>query len=364
MQPEPSTSQLPSRSAFSAFAFPATATPPPPPANTQDDDADDAPSDQPSVAALAALGIKVRDFFYESTLPPIAPFRRAPPAPVRQQVQPGGASLSGAGTDPPGGIGGARPPRPLKRTRRDGTEEADLGYGFVMGVARARPEKVRRLGTETAGPRVVRRREREGALLSLDEEAALRTAAWDVFGGGGDSQGTSQSQGYSQSQSQSQGHSQSQGYSQDYYSQSQSQSQGNSQEPDTDTEPEPLIATPLVTPNGSLQWVDGDPRVGSRCISDDSPPLVPTEPASVQTSTARVRSPPPPRPGLTRDGGSPSPHRIDALPASPTPPPKLGRTFSALSTLSSPLSEAPSSSALGAAGSVVLSAPTSPAPAP
>ncbi len=34
---------------------------------------------QPTVEQLKELGIKVRDFGYESTLPPIPPFRRAPP---------------------------------------------------------------------------------------------------------------------------------------------------------------------------------------------------------------------------------------------------------------------------------------------
>ncbi|KAG0709875.1 hypothetical protein DFH29DRAFT_886224 [Suillus ampliporus] len=55
-------------------------------------------SQQPTVEMLQSLGIKVRDFAYESTLPPIAPIPRVP-----RQTQPSA--------------------RPLKRTRNDWEEE-------------------------------------------------------------------------------------------------------------------------------------------------------------------------------------------------------------------------------------------------
>lgn len=55
-------------------------------------------SQQPTVETLQSLGIKVRDFAYESTLPPIAPIPRVP-----RQTQPSA--------------------RPLKRTRGDWEEE-------------------------------------------------------------------------------------------------------------------------------------------------------------------------------------------------------------------------------------------------
>ncbi|KAG1833499.1 hypothetical protein EV424DRAFT_1365575 [Suillus variegatus] len=55
-------------------------------------------SQQPTVETLQSLGIKVRDFAYESTLPPIAPVPRVP-----RQTQPSA--------------------RPLKRTRGDWEEE-------------------------------------------------------------------------------------------------------------------------------------------------------------------------------------------------------------------------------------------------
>jgi hypothetical protein len=55
-------------------------------------------SQQPTVEMLQSLGIKVRDFAYESTLPPIAPIPRVP-----RQIQPSA--------------------RPLKRTSREWEEE-------------------------------------------------------------------------------------------------------------------------------------------------------------------------------------------------------------------------------------------------
>ncbi|KAJ6539590.1 hypothetical protein B0H19DRAFT_1179705 [Mycena capillaripes] len=358
-EPEPSTSRLPPSASTSAVldflrigaTLKATPPPRPPPADIQ-----------PSVEALAALGIKVRDFAYESVLPPIAPFVRPPP--VRRQIQPGHRTLENAAAGP-STAPDAR--RTLKRTRRDGTEESDLGYGFVMGVARAGPEdggpkprKLQRTETEALllheGSQPPRR---ENALLSLDDEIALRTAAYDVFGGlppyDSQSQSQSQPQGYSQ---------QSQGYSQQ--SQGFPQSQGNSQ----DTEP--LIATPFVTPNGSLQWIDGEGPNGNV-----SPPLVPTEPASVQASTSRVLTPPPASPtpaplrrasplSLQPLGTPPLPATPPATAAPPLPRTDTGlltRTLSSLSTLSSPLSEPPPSSAPPAGNAVLPRTPT-PAPSP
>ncbi|KAJ7180348.1 hypothetical protein C8R43DRAFT_972719 [Mycena crocata] len=244
------------------------------------------PSTNPSVEALAALGIKTRDFAYESKLPPLRSW--VPSRQVRTEATEGGADHRTYAHPNPR-------TRPLKRTRRDGTEEEDHGYGFVMGVARIKP------GDDGAdNPRKAPRR--ENAVLSLDEEAELRAAAWDVFGSGGDSQPQSQSQSYSQPQEYSQSQSQSQGYSQPY---SQEYSQPGSQET------EPLIATPFVTPNGSLQWI----------------PDPPTDPESA--AGERAKTP------MNED-----PER------SVSPPTGLARTFSNLSTLSSPLSEPPPSQPL------------------
>ncbi|KAJ7897446.1 hypothetical protein B0H13DRAFT_1884645 [Mycena leptocephala] len=90
--------------------------------------------DQPSLATLSAPGIKVHDFFYESILPPIAPFRPTP-CPVRQQTR----------------------PRPLQRT----TPTLRI---LGMGSSRAFPVYSRCSG------------ERGGVLLNLEDEAALHAA--------------------------------------------------------------------------------------------------------------------------------------------------------------------------------------------
>ncbi|KAF7372106.1 hypothetical protein MVEN_00069300 [Mycena venus] len=205
-------------------------------------------------AVTKCLGppIHVRDFAYESILPPIPAF-----VSVYRQVQPG-ADVAPQRRDGHG-------PRGLKRKRRDGVKEAD---GPVGDDNRQPVQKrnVMRVGMDLAqdasnGHYTGLRR--EGALLSLDEtaEADLRR---DMFR-------DSESQGYVQSQRYSQ-HARSAGSSQD-------------------TE---LIVTPLVTPNGSLQWLDGE---GPHSLS---PPLVPTEPSSPlatsepDTDHAMVRQPTPP----------------------------------------------------------------------
>ncbi|KAJ7781006.1 hypothetical protein B0H16DRAFT_1496808 [Mycena metata] len=323
-----------------------------------------------SVEELAAQGVKVRDFAYESKLPPIKPYVRRPIQPSPRVFE---NAVAGPSSAPYGSQSQSQPhnPRALKRTRRDGTEETDLGYGFVMGVARVapedegggRPRKLQRTTTELSlheqgsqSQSRSQRPRRENAMLNIEEEAALRAATYDVFGG---PQPDSQWQGYSQ---QSQGFSEQE--SQEYYS----QSQGTSQ--DTD-----FVPTPFVTPNGSLQWIDGE---GPPNFRNKSPPLVPTEPVSLQCSASNVRTPP----------GSPTPaplRRASPFPPqseSPTTPPAtaapaaaplarpyndlLTRTLSSLSTLSSPLSEAPPSSAPipGPSASTVLPRTPTPAPAP
>ncbi|KAJ7904769.1 hypothetical protein B0H14DRAFT_2664313 [Mycena olivaceomarginata] len=339
-QPEPSTSRLPGSSTQVVLDFlriGALDAAAPKPVEKKDN--------QPSIAALAALGIKVRDFGYESTLPPVTKYVRRQPQTVRHHGQP--FQQNG-----------------LKRTRQDGTEVEDLGYGFIMGVARRGPDeesrppprKLQRTETEAQLPQRTQASllpRRENALLTLEEEAALRAAAYDVFGGSQPLD--SQSQPWSQSQSQ--------GYAELY-------SQGYSQDMCTDGVP-----TPLLTPQGSL------PRIGD----SDSPPLVPTEPVSEQPSTSRVRSPEPisPTPARLRRA---SPQGLGTgTPTPPVSPPALApslapapivappvhtepsihpllRTFSSLSTLSSPLSEPPPSQPQQA--SVVVAQPRTPTPSP
>jgi hypothetical protein len=87
-------------------------------------------SQQPTVETLRSLGIKVRDFAYESTLPPIAPIPRVP-----RQTQPSA--------------------RPLKRTRGDLEEEDRLPshplrpqFGCEATNASSKPESLVRKATE------------------------------------------------------------------------------------------------------------------------------------------------------------------------------------------------------------------------
>ncbi|KAJ7038604.1 hypothetical protein C8F04DRAFT_1255880 [Mycena alexandri] len=160
----------------------------------------------PSVKALTAQGVEVRDFAYESKLPPIKPY-------VRCSLLPN--------------------PRALKRTRRDGTDEKDFGYGFIMGVARVAPEQ-----EDSGRPQKLQRTTRD--LLPLEQlQSQPRPPRENA--------GLWESQGYSEQELQ------------EYHS----QSQGNS----LDTE---FIPTPHVTPNGSLRWRDGE---GPPNFHNKLPPL-------------------------------------------------------------------------------------------
>ncbi|KAJ6525346.1 hypothetical protein B0H19DRAFT_1084893 [Mycena capillaripes] len=231
--------------------------------------------DQPSIKALAMLGIKVWDFAYESVLPPIAPLFAAPP-PVRRQIQPGPSTLQAVVAGPSRGQAAhLHSRRALKRTRPDDTEEEDVRHGFVMGVARqwpdeegrTRPRKLQRMQTEVLLPerlQVSLPLQRENALLSLDDEVTLRAAVYDVFRGY--QPPNSQLQSYPESRSQEywQGYQQSQGYAL-------GSSRGNLRGT------EPLIATPSVTPNGSLQW-----------IHDPPPPVLTEAPVSPLPRSASV----------------------------------------------------------------------------
>ncbi|KAJ7284130.1 hypothetical protein C8J57DRAFT_754172 [Mycena rebaudengoi] len=263
--------------------------------------------EHPSREALVALGIRVRDFAYESTLPPIPPFRRQQiqPGAETQQVQPGGE------------------PRKRDRVVFDGGEP-DADDPFVAkkprrGLGRTPTEAVLEVDTDTgsgsrpsvASSRLRRTQEQEPGYDDL-RRANVRKAV-DVLLGGSQPTDASQSQGYWQEYSQSQ----SQQYSQD--------------------DDEPLIATPLVTPNGSLQW------------GDDGPPVVRAHTPAIDTTTGPEQRPTTPTLSTTS---------------------ALTRT---LSSLSSPLSEPPSSlifpppaitSSLPAAStSTSASIPASPGPA-
>jgi hypothetical protein len=84
-----------------------------------------AASEQPSVALLASLGIKVRDFAYESKLPPIQPIYRHPrqiqPAVVRTTLK---RQWAESGEDDFFSQSGSQPETSQKRLERTSTEPA------------------------------------------------------------------------------------------------------------------------------------------------------------------------------------------------------------------------------------------------
>ncbi|KAG6903409.1 hypothetical protein C0995_005432 [Termitomyces sp. Mi166 len=149
---------------------------------------------------LAQLGIKVRDFAYESKLPPVPSYR------VRQ-IQPG--------------------PRPLKRTRTDGEVDDVFQDNNRTEAAEGNSSRKSKLKREDTEPDVTQHQPRPSRALGfLNIHDLYRDP--DVLP-------------LSQSQSQPAKYSQPSDFS-PYRSDSQ--------------ELEPYVVTPVVTPNGSLQWPD------------------------------------------------------------------------------------------------------------
>ena len=195
--------------------------------------------EQIKAPALAKLNIKVRDFAFESTLPPIAPFQRTLHPPL--QVQAG--------------------PRPLKRYRHEWDQEDNDPF-------RVRPIQPlsSRGGLQTKKPKPLERENTEPADPSQPPPPSRERGYADLA----EYQPASQSQSQPAADSASSPHtpakltplhisSQTQNPSTPDYS---SQSQplplfAFSQES------EPYIDTPLVTPNGSLQWPTTDVQIGS-----------------------------------------------------------------------------------------------------
>ncbi|GLB34046.1 hypothetical protein LshimejAT787_0109300 [Lyophyllum shimeji] len=243
------------------------------PASTAPIDID--PQTPAHAETLARLGIKVRDFAYESKLPPVRPFR------VRQ-IQPG--------------------PRPLKRVRDD--EDGDVfSVNPRAGEGGAGPSKKSRLEREITEPDIQQpsiHPVRERGFMNLDEYEP-------------------------QSQSQS-----SQSQSQPLTYDSQRAESGDSQPPSRylqSQDSEPYIDTPLVTPNGSLQWRRKSP-------SQASFPRLDTESLANQLlSDDQLAMPQPPDTTGTGLFGALTPMSslssiASDLPPSPTPKSALHRRLS------------------------------------
>ncbi|KIM91183.1 hypothetical protein PILCRDRAFT_1375 [Piloderma croceum F 1598] len=191
---------------------------------------------------LAKLNIKVRDFAFESTLPPIAPFHRTvyPPVPVQ------------AG------------PRPLKRPRQDddpfydGFSQPVAGPSQPVALGSGRPEgrkskPLERESTEPADPNQppLPSRQRGYADLSQYQPASQSQSQSQPTADNSPRTPTRLPPIYTNSQSQNP-------WTPDYSSQSQPLPQFVFSQ-----ESEPYIDTPLVTPNGSLQWPATDIEINS-----------------------------------------------------------------------------------------------------
>lgn len=183
---------------------------------------------------LAKYGVKVRDFAYESTLPPIAPVPRVP-----RQVQPG--------------------PRPLKRARRDPDNEDDpftqSKSGGDSNVEGDLPRKFKHLERQLTEPDISSSQRpthtREFHNLSLCESSIAESSR-------------------SRTPTQFQSMPPLTVYS-DLSPASQPTLQCDSQES------EPYVDTPVVTPNGSLQWpIVYNNAVPSSQLDQDSQADVPS----------------------------------------------------------------------------------------
>lgn len=167
--------------------------------------------DQPTLDDLSSLGVKVRDFAYESTLPPVQPYRRYP-----RQDQPESGSL--------------------KRSREDAhqtsEEQNDAGPSDLLKKA-----KLGRTSTEPTVERGhhVRRGQYHPTSFLLQQAQSIAPQ--------------SQSQESQLSFSSLFPDSQSQNPESQFESQTGPPPSLQSQGSDT------WLATPLVTPNGSLQWL-------------------------------------------------------------------------------------------------------------
>ena len=81
-------------------------------------------SQQPSPEYLASLGIKVRDFAYENTLPPIVPVPRMPRQ-VQPEPLPRKRNVRGRDDESNHGESSSRPTKPNSRLERKATEPLD-----------------------------------------------------------------------------------------------------------------------------------------------------------------------------------------------------------------------------------------------
>jgi hypothetical protein len=238
------------------------------------------PSGQPSLALLASFGIKVRDFAYESTLPPIASIPRVP-----RQVLPG--------------------PRPLKRARKDydGSEDEPSPQPPRSQGGRSVSDS-----RYTDAPRKSRPLERKSTEPASDPSIALsaRARAYTDLSGYDPLENMTLPLRTLSIQ----------------VSTLPPPSQLNDppdqpSSPSGSQETEPYIHTPSVTPNGSLQWAlpSCPPNDDELPVPDDSSPSPRIDPPP--SSPLRIASSSPLKSQMSMLLSPPS---IGLLKSTPTPP--------------------------------------------
>jgi hypothetical protein len=197
------------------------------------------PLGQPSLTLLAAFGVKVRDFAYESTLPPIASVPRVP-----RQVLPG--------------------PRPLQRARRDsdGSEAEPSSQPRSMSNSRLLERKLTKPASDP----------------SISQSHFARARAYTDLSGYGPLENTTHPLRTLSIQVPTVSPSQPNNYSNLPSSPSVSQ----------DT----YIHTPVVTPNGSLHWPQSPIDDELPVPNESSPSIgllksVPTPPVTQRTENNR-----------------------------------------------------------------------------
>ncbi|KAF7981679.1 hypothetical protein HWV62_32230 [Athelia sp. TMB] len=252
---------------------------------------------QVTAAELAKLGIKVRDFAYESVLPPIPPYIRGHRAPTQVIVG----------------------PAPAPRTRR--TEDDDDDNSLHAGPSHRKPLSSNKPASQTKGKGKARSLEREST--EPEDNQVLPPTRERGYADLTEYHSASQSQPrrhhapqtppafaplHTNSQSQST-------WAPEYSSQSQSTP------PFEYSQESNYIDTPLVTPNGSLQWLELD--IGSAAPSqmDTDSQLPPAELISYSQlgfspfESQMESQSQPPMPPLIHTNSSP----LSAPPHSPLP---------------------------------------------
>ncbi|TFK68200.1 hypothetical protein BDN72DRAFT_689464 [Pluteus cervinus] len=238
-------------------------------------------SDQPTSELLATYGVKVRDFAYESVLPPITPYNLH-----KRQIQPG--------------------LRPLKRQREEDVQDEDESLLFQESSQRSESSKRAKLQRELTEP-------------TVDSQPPTRARGFEDLDEYNDDQAFIGSQQSTWDASQPPPH----------YFMSQ--------------DANPYIDTPTVTPNGSLQWLPEPNMPPNLPFLPHPGPSTPKAPSLLHheysrgfsTASSPLSEPPSSQPHVPPTKSSSSPltySKLDASPRPSHPPPVLSPVNAATSS--------------------------------